>query len=116
MMEQTLAKGRQIHNDCSSVIKKLRAFYQSAEDQLRAQKKQELFLTQVAAKTLPRGLHCLALHLTTAYHSLDSSKQQFPLQEKLEDPKLFHYALFSDNVLATAAVVNSTILNAKVIF
>ncbi|KAG6504478.1 probable galacturonosyltransferase 4 [Zingiber officinale] len=113
MMEQTLAKGRQIHNDCSSVIKKLRAFYQSAEDQLRAQKKQELFLTQVAAKTLPRGLHCLPLHLTTAYHSLDSNKQQFPHQEKLEDPKLFHYALFSDNVLATAAVVNSTILNAK---
>ncbi|WOL06394.1 hypothetical protein Cni_G15128 [Canna indica] len=112
-MEQTLAKGKQIQEDCSDIIRKLRASYQSAEEQLRAQKKQELFLTQVAAKTLPRGLHCLALRLTTEFYSLGSSQQQFPHQEKLEDPKLYHYALFSDNVLATAAVVNSTVLHAK---
>jgi hypothetical protein len=34
--------------------------------------------------------------------------------EKLEDPKLYHYALFSDNVLAAAVVVNSTLFHAKV--
>ncbi|CAL9159810.1 probable galacturonosyltransferase 4 [Musa acuminata AAA Group] len=112
-MEQTLLKGKQIQEDCSAVVEKLRASYQSAEEQVRVQKKQELFLTQVAAKTLPRGLHCLSLHLTTQYYSLDSSQQQFQHQERLEDPKLYHYALFSDNVLATAVVVNSTVFHAK---
>lgn len=112
-MEQTLAKGKQIHDDCAAIVKKLRAMLHSTEEQLRVHKKQTMFLTQLTAKTLPKGLHCLPLRLTTEYYSLNSSQQQFPNQEKLEDPKLQHYALFSDNVLAAAVVVNSTVTNAK---
>lgn len=114
-MEQTLAKGKQIQDDCAAVVKKLRAILHSAEEQLRVHKKQTLFLTQLTAKTLPKGLHCLPLRLSTEYYSLDSAHQQFPNQDKLEDPSLFHYALFSDNILAAAVVVNSTVANAKVI-
>ncbi|KAF8410907.1 hypothetical protein HHK36_003444 [Tetracentron sinense] len=112
-MEQTLAKGKQIHDDCDTVIKKLRAILHSTEEQLRVHKKQTMFLTQLAAKTIPKGLHCLPLRLSTEYYSLNSSQQQFPNQEKLEDPMLFHYALFSDNILAAAVVVNSTVSHAK---
>lgn len=113
-MEQTLAKGKQIQDDCTAVVKKLRAILHSTEEQLRVHKKQTMFLTQLAAKTLPKGLHCLPLRLSTEYYSLNSSQQQFPNQFKLEDPNLYHYALFSDNILAAAAVVNSTVSNAKV--
>lgn len=113
-LEQTLVKGEQTQDDCSVVVKKLRAMLHSAEEQLYAQKKQAVFLTQLAAKTLPKGLHCLPLRLANEYFSLDPSQQQFPNQEKLDDPKLYHYALFSDNILATSVVVNSTVLNAKV--
>lgn len=113
-MEQTLAKGKQIQDDCAAVVKKLRAMLHSAEEQLRVHKKQTMFLTQLTAKTIPKGLHCLPLRLATEYYVLNSSKQQFSDQEKLEDPQLYHYALFSDNILATAAVVNSTVTNAKV--
>uniref|UniRef100_A0A1J3E6J3 Hexosyltransferase n=1 Tax=Noccaea caerulescens TaxID=107243 RepID=A0A1J3E6J3_NOCCA len=112
-MEQTLAKGKQIQDDCSTVVKKLRAMLHSAEEQLRVHKKQTMFLTQLTAKTIPKGLHCLPLRLTTDYYALNSSQQQFPNQEKLEDNQLYHYALFSDNVLAASVVVNSTITNAK---
>uniref|UniRef100_A0A1J3JW56 Hexosyltransferase n=1 Tax=Noccaea caerulescens TaxID=107243 RepID=A0A1J3JW56_NOCCA len=112
-MEQTLAKGKQIQDDCSTVVKKLRAMLHSAEQQLRVHKKQTMFLTQLTAKTIPKGLHCLPLRLTTDYYALNSSQQQFPNQEKLEDNQLYHYALFSDNVLAASVVVNSTITNAK---
>ncbi|CAA7040212.1 unnamed protein product [Microthlaspi erraticum] len=112
-MEQTLAKGKQIQDDCSTMVKKLRAMLHSAEEQLRVHKKQTMFLTQLTAKTIPKGLHCLPLRLTTDYYALNSSQQQFPNQEKLEDNQLYHYALFSDNVLAASVVVNSTITNAK---
>lgn len=113
-MELTLAKGNQILDDCSSIVKKLRAMIHSSEEQLRVHKKQALFLTQLAAKTIPKGLHCLPLRLSNEYFYLNSSQQQFANQEKLDDPGLHHYAVFSDNVLATAVVVNSTISNAKV--
>ncbi|XP_022977915.1 probable galacturonosyltransferase 4 isoform X1 [Cucurbita maxima] len=112
-MEQTLAKGKQTQDDCSIVVKKLRAMLHSTEEQLRVHKKQTLFLTQLTAKTLPKGLHCLPLRLTTEYFSLNLSQQHFPGQEKLEDPDLYHYALFSDNILAAAVVVNSTITHAE---
>ena len=79
-------------------------------------KKQTIFLTQLTAKTIPKGLHCLPLRLTTEYYTLNSSQHDFTNQEKLEDPQLYRYALFSDNVLAAAVVVNSTITYAKVIF
>ncbi|KAL3521790.1 hypothetical protein ACH5RR_014624 [Cinchona calisaya] len=112
-MEQTLAKGKQIQDDCAAVVKKLRAMIHSTEEQLRAHKKQTLFLTHLTAKTIPKGLHCLPLRLSTEYFMLNSSQQQFPGQDKLEDSRLYHYALFSDNVLAAAVVVNSTIYHAK---
>jgi alpha-1,4-galacturonosyltransferase len=113
-LEQLLIKGKQVQDDCSVVVKKLRAMLHSAEEQLNAHKKQTVFLTQLAAKTLPKGLHCLPLRLANEYFSLDPGQHQLPNQQKLVDPKLYHYALFSDNILATAAVVNSTVLNAKV--
>ncbi|KAL6593308.1 hypothetical protein ACP70R_049061 [Stipagrostis hirtigluma subsp. patula] len=112
-LEQMLIKGKQMQDDCSVVVKKLRAMLHSAEEQLHAHKKETVFLTQLAAKTLPKGLHCLPLRLTNEYFSLDPAQQQVPNQERLSDPNLHHYALFSDNILATAVVVNSTVLNAK---
>ncbi|KAK9267732.1 hypothetical protein L1049_010165 [Liquidambar formosana] len=113
-MEQTLAKGKQIQDDCAAVVKKLRAILHSTEEQLRVHKKQTMFLTQLNAKTLPKGLHCLPLRLSTEYYTLNFSQQHFPNQDKLEDPRLYHYALFSDNILAAAVVVNSTVSRAKV--
>ncbi|XP_076930210.1 putative galacturonosyltransferase 4 [Bidens hawaiensis] len=112
-MDQTLAKGKQLQDDCTAVVKKLRAIIHSTEEQARVHQKQALFLTHLTAKTIPKGLHCLPLRLTTEYYSLNSSSQHFPNQENLDDPNLFHYALFSDNVLATAVVVNSTVTNSK---
>lgn len=112
-MEQTLLKGKQIQDDCAAVVKKLRAMIHLSEEQLRVNKKQTLFLTHLTAKTMPKGLHCLPLRLSTEYFMLNPSLQDFPNKEKLDDPNLYHYALFSDNILAAAVVVNSTITHAK---
>ncbi|KAM7270657.1 hypothetical protein ACFE04_029871 [Oxalis oulophora] len=113
LMEQTLIKGKQIQDDCGTVVKKLRAMLQTTQEQLRVHNKQTLFLTQLTAKMIPRGLHCLPLRLTTEYYALNNSQQQFPNQDKLEDPELYHYSLFSDNILAAAVVVSSAVTNAK---
>ncbi|CAL5397957.1 unnamed protein product [Camellia sinensis] len=112
-MGQVLSKAREQLYDCKLVTGKLRAMLQSADEQVRSLKKQSTFLSQLAAKTIPNGIHCLSMRLTIDYYLLPPEKRKFPRSENLENPKLYHYALFSDNVLAASVVVNSTIMNAK---
>lgn len=112
-MGHVLSKAREQFYDCATVTKKLRAMLQSADEQVRTLKKQSTFLSQLAAKTVPKGLHCVSMRLTIDYYLLPLEKREFPKKDKLEDPTLYHYALFSDNVLAASVVVNSTIMNAK---
>ncbi|XP_020240072.1 polygalacturonate 4-alpha-galacturonosyltransferase [Cajanus cajan] len=112
-MGQVLSKARELLYDCKLVTGKLRAMLQTADEQVRSLKKQSTFLSQLAAKTIPNGIHCLSMRLTIDYHLLPPEKRKFPRSENLENPTLYHYALFSDNVLAASVVVNSTITNAK---
>lgn len=114
-MGQVLSNAREQLYDCKLVMGKLRAMLQSADEQVRGTKKQNTFLSQLAAKTLPSGIHCLSMHLSIDYYLRPPEKRKFPRSENLEDPNLYHYALFSDNVLAASVVVNSAIKNAKVI-
>lgn len=111
---QLLSKAREQLFDCKLVTGKLRAMLQTADEQVRSLKKQSTFLSQLAAKTIPNGIHCLSMRLTIDYYLLPLEKRKFPKSENLENPELYHYALFSDNVLAASVVVNSTIRNAKV--
>eukprot|EP00850_Spirogloea_muscicola_P013372 SM000090S24334 [mRNA] locus=s90:317892:322600:- [translate_table: standard] len=112
-MGHLLAKARDMHYDCTSMVKKLRAMVQTAEEQGRMLKKQSTFLSQLAAKTVPKALHCLSLRLTLEYFELPPHQRTLPGSDKLEDDSLHHCALFTDNVLAAAVVVNSSVTNAK---
>ncbi|KAM5563591.1 putative galacturonosyltransferase 6 [Rosa sericea] len=119
-LEASLSKASRAFPDCSAMATKLRSMTHSAEQQVGLQKKQVTFLYHLAGSTTPKGLHCLSMQLTAEYFALDSKERQFPNQHKLHDPQLYHYAVFSDNVLACAVVVNSTVSTAmepeKIVF
>ncbi|NP_001345442.1 Polygalacturonate 4-alpha-galacturonosyltransferase [Zea mays] len=112
-MGQVLSKAREELYDCTAITQRIRAMLQSADEQVRSLKKQSTFLSQLAAKTIPNSIHCLSMRLTIDYYILPLEERKFPRSENLENPNLYHYALFSDNVLAASVVVNSTIMNAK---
>ncbi|KAF7100921.1 hypothetical protein CFC21_102358 [Triticum aestivum] len=112
-MESILTKIKQVHDNCAAAIDKLQTNLHWTENQLEANKQEATYTAQVAAKALPKRLHCLALRLTNEYYTSSSKNRHFPYQDKLEDPQLHNYALFSDNVLAAAVVVNSTLIHAK---
>ncbi|KAK4477808.1 hypothetical protein RD792_017070 [Penstemon davidsonii] len=76
--------------------------------------KDQLYECAPMAKMLrAKPLHCIPLILTTDYYLNNFEKKDFPYDEKLENPSLYHYAIFSDNILATSVGVNSTVLHAK---
>jgi len=114
-MEDTLSKANKAYPDCSAMASKLRAMTQNTEDQLRAQKNQASYLIQLAASTFPKGLHCLSMRLTTQYFTLKPEDRQFPNRINVRKEDLYHYAIFSDNILACAVAVNSTVSSSKVI-
>ncbi|GBG68654.1 GT8-family glycosyltransferase [Chara braunii] len=95
------------------IMEKLRMELQESKAKLRNLTKERNILDLVATKSLPKGLHCLSMQLTIGYYNDKDSHTIDPSPEVLEDNSRFHYALFSDNVLAASVVVKSLRDNAK---
>ncbi|KAK8504494.1 hypothetical protein V6N12_017773 [Hibiscus sabdariffa] len=110
-MEAVIAKAKSVTLDCNNVDKKLRQIFDLTEDEASFHMKQSAFLYQLAVQTMPKSLHCLYMRLTVEYfrdHSFDKE-----LSEKYSDPSLQHYVIFSNNVIASSVVINSTVMHAK---
>ncbi|GFZ20103.1 nucleotide-diphospho-sugar transferases superfamily protein [Actinidia rufa] len=93
-------------------IQKLKDTIFAVNEQLTKAKKQGAFSGLIAAKSIPKSLHCIAMRLMEERIAhpekyLDEEKPEF------ENPKLYHYAIFSDNVIAASVVVNSAVKNQK---
>ncbi|KAK4775525.1 hypothetical protein SAY87_023486 [Trapa incisa] len=96
-------------------IQKLKDSIFATNELLTKARKQGAFSSLIAAKSIPKSLHCLSMQLMEERIAhpekyVDDGK---PLMPELEDPNLYHYAIFSDNVLAASVVVNSAVKNAK---
>ncbi|CAN6439499.1 unnamed protein product [Victoria cruziana] len=108
-MDSALLKAGAVYHDCPAMATRLRAMTYNSEEQVRAQMKQTSYLTKLAAGSLPKGFHCLSMQLTTNYFTLQENQQKLPNRQKLLQHDLYHFAVFSDNVLACGVVVNSTV-------
>ncbi|KAM3312656.1 hypothetical protein ACQJBY_032477 [Aegilops geniculata] len=112
-MELTLSKAQRAYPHCSHMAPKLRAMTYNSEELVRAHRSESSFLEQVAVRTSPKGHHCLALRLTSEYFSWDPKEREFPKRSSMVMDDFHHYAIFSDNILASAVVINSTIAASK---
>ncbi|KAJ3691343.1 hypothetical protein LUZ61_020507 [Rhynchospora tenuis] len=110
-MGHALTSAKDKLHQSEEIERKIRAMLQLSEENINTAKKQNTFLVQHAAKTVPKPLHCLHLQLTNDYYNYKEGIFEEE-KSKLEDASLYHYAVFSDNVLATSVVVNSTVMHA----
>ncbi|KAG6503430.1 galacturonosyltransferase 8-like [Zingiber officinale] len=95
-------------------IQKLKDTIFAVNEQLSKAKKAGAFSSMIAAKSIPKRLHCLAMRLMEERIAHPDRYVDPPIPPpELEDPKLYHYAIFSDNVLAASVVLNSAVHNAR---
>ncbi|KAK9070033.1 hypothetical protein SSX86_010432 [Deinandra increscens subsp. villosa] len=111
-METTITKAKSAVADCNNVDKKLRQLVDLTEDEANFHMKQSAFLYQLAVQTTPKSLHCLSMRLTVEYFK--TSPEDADLSNTLLNQDLHHYVIFSNNVLASSVVINSTVMHAKV--
>ncbi|KAI9074279.1 hypothetical protein K1719_043764 [Acacia pycnantha] len=110
-IEVTIARAKSFPVDCNNVDKKLRQIFDLTEDEADFHMKQSAFLYKLTVQTMPKSLHCLSLKLTVEYFKTTRDKEADA--EKFVDSSLYHYVIFSKNVLAASVVINSTVTYAK---
>ncbi|KAK1363022.1 Hexosyltransferase [Heracleum sosnowskyi] len=98
--------------DNQSKIQKLKDTIFAVNELLIKAKKNGAFASLIAAKSTPKSLHCLAMRLMGEMIENPEKYRDAEPKPEFEDPSLYHYALFSDNVIAVSVVVNSTVMNA----
>ncbi|KAK6919510.1 Glycosyl transferase, family 8 [Dillenia turbinata] len=116
-MALLLYQAQQLHYDSATMIMRLKAKIQSLEEQMSSVGERSSKYGQIAAEEVPKSLYCLGVQLTTEWFRSPNLqrklKEKKQMAEKLKDNNLYHFCVFSDNILATSVVVNSTALNSK---
>nr|XP_043615183.1 probable galacturonosyltransferase 9 [Erigeron canadensis] len=94
-------------------IQKLKDTIFAVNELLQKAKKNGAFASLIAAKSTPKSLHCLAMRLMGERIANPEKYRDEKPKPEFEDPSLYHYAIFSDNVIAVSVVVNSAVKNAE---
>lgn len=108
-------KAQDAHYDIATTIITMKSHIQALEERANAATIQSIAFGQLAAEALPKSIHCANVKLSADWlkkpslHELAEETRNSP---RLVDNNLYHFCIFSDNVMGTAVVVNSTVSNA----
>ncbi|KAF7803131.1 putative galacturonosyltransferase 9 [Senna tora] len=93
-------------------IQKLKDTIFAVQESLTKAKKNGALASLIAARSVPKSLHCLAMRLMGEKISNPEKYMDEEPEPEFEDPNLYHYAIFSNNVIAVSVVVRSVVKNA----
>ncbi|KAI9121396.1 hypothetical protein K1719_008429 [Acacia pycnantha] len=93
-------------------IQKLKDTIFAVQESLTKAKKNGALASLIAARSVPKSLHCLAMRLMGERILNPEKYRDEEPEPEFEDPSLYHYAIFSNNVIAVSVVVRSVVKNA----
>ncbi|KAJ8773164.1 hypothetical protein K2173_028341 [Erythroxylum novogranatense] len=108
-------KAQDAHYDVATTIMMMKSHIQALEERANAATVQSDLFGQVVAEAVPKSLHCMKVKLTSDWIKkayFQDLAEEIRNSPRLVDNNLYHFCIFSDNVLATSVVINSTISNA----
>ncbi|KAI3463829.1 hypothetical protein Pfo_020492 [Paulownia fortunei] len=109
-------KAQDAHYDIATTMMTMKNFIQSLEERANAATVQSTVFGQLAAESLPKNLQCIDIKLTADWlqnkstQELAEDRRNSP---RLVDNNLYHFCIFSDNLLAVSVVINSTVSNTE---
>lgn len=114
-LSSLIFKAQDAHYDIATTIMTMKSHIQALEERANAATVQSTVFGQLAAEALPKNLHCVNVKLMADWlkkSSLQELADEKKNSPRLVDNNLYHFAIFSDNLLAVSVVVNSTVTNA----
>ncbi|KAK9278856.1 hypothetical protein L1049_028435 [Liquidambar formosana] len=114
-LSSLIFKAQDVHYDIATTIMTMKSHIQALEERANAATVQSTVFGQMAAEALPKSLHCLNIKLIADWFkkvSLQELANERRNSPRLVDNNLYHFCIFSDNLLAVSVVVNSTVSNA----
>ncbi|XP_009399205.2 probable galacturonosyltransferase 10 [Musa acuminata AAA Group] len=110
-------QAQELQYDSATMIMKMKGQFRSLNDKMKSETDKSTKYGQIAAEELPKGLYCLGIRLTMEWLRNPNVQRELSegkhVSKKLTDNSLYHYCVFSDNILAASVVVNSTTMNSR---
>ncbi|KAG5390755.1 hypothetical protein IGI04_032296 [Brassica rapa subsp. trilocularis] len=112
-LSSLIYKAQDAHYDIATSMMTMKSHIQALEERANAATVQTTVFGQSVAEAVPKSLHCLMIKLTsdwlTERREVADESRNSP---RLVDNNLYHFCIFTDNVIAASVAVNSTVANA----
>lgn len=115
-ISKLIYKAQGLHYDISTTITTLKKHVEALEERAVAAVAQSAEFGRLATEAMPKDLHCMSVRLTEEWFedtSLEKLAEEQKNSPRLVDNNLYHFCVFSDNVMSTSVLVNSTVSNAE---
>lgn len=115
-ISKLIYKAQGLHYDISTTITTLKKHVEALEERAVAAVAQSAEFGRLATEAMPKDLHCITVRLTEEWFedtSLEKLAEEQKNSPRLVDNNLYHFCVFSDNVMSTSVLVNSTVSNAE---
>ncbi|CAI6008161.1 unnamed protein product [Closterium sp. NIES-65] len=129
-MSALILQAKEMHYDIAAAMAALKEKVAKAEEKASKASAQATLASQVVSESMPKPMTCLYMrlarewalqHASTAHGGMEADTHPFqihhglppgtPNNSRLVDASLQHLCIFSDNVLAVSAALNSTVLS-----